>query len=116
MSKKNNYFSYNFIIIYFIIIIIIIDTIYAYSTYFEKEITIKNLNFFRNNSKNLINSIVDDENNVYQVQNSIYYGFFTSAELYLTLKENNRYKIKGNGLRISFLSMFPNIISAEKIN
>lgn len=115
MSKKNNYFSINFIIIYVFIIYIIINIIYIYSTYFEKEIIIKNLNFFKN-SKNLMNTLVDDKNNVYKVNNSIYYGFFTSAELYLSLEENNKYKIKGYGLRIPFLSIFPNIISAEKIS
>jgi hypothetical protein len=66
--------------------------------------------------KTLMNNVIDDKNNVYKVHNSIYYGFFNSAELYSSLEENTKYKIKGYGIRISFLSMFPNIISAEKIN
>jgi hypothetical protein len=115
MSKKNNYFDFNYMILYILIIFFIINIIYVYSTYFEKEITIKNLSNLRG-KKNLMNSVIDNKNNVYKVDNSIYYGFFSSAELYSSLEENTKYKIKGYGLRIPFLLMFPNIISAEKIN
>lgn len=115
MSKKINYFDINYIIIFFFIIIFIINIIYVYLTYFEKEITIKKLNNLRG-KRNLMNSVIDDKNNIYKVHNSMYYGFFSSAELYSSLEENTKYKIKGYGIRIPFLLMFPNIISAEKIN
>ena len=42
--------------------------------------------------------------------------FFTSAELYSSLKDNQRYTIKGYGLRIPFLGFYPMIIKATPIN
>jgi hypothetical protein len=42
--------------------------------------------------------------------------FFTSAELYSSLNDNQRYTIKGYGLRIPFLGFYPMIIKATSIN
>jgi hypothetical protein len=42
--------------------------------------------------------------------------FFTSAELYSSLKDNQTYTIKGYGLRIPFIGFYPIIIKAIPIN
>jgi hypothetical protein len=109
---KINYYTIGIIIV---IIIIIINIVYSYATYFEKNIKIINIfkiSSYKNNSKN---AILDDNNNVYLINNSILYGFFTESELYSTLNINKTYKIKGYGKRIPFIGMYPNIIDAKLI-
>jgi len=113
--NKNNYLSMNKIIIFIILILFIINLIYVYSTKKNKIITIKNSTYFKQ-SKYGFNIITDTENNVYQVNNSIYYLFFTSAELYEKLEINKTYKITYYGYRIPFINAFPNIIDATIVN
>jgi len=115
MKKKNDTNIYTYKIIFIIIaIIIIFQMIYAYSTKTNKIITIKNLNYFRSSNKGY-NLILDTNNNTYQITNSTYYLFFTSAELYQELEINKTYNITYYGFRIPFMSMYPIIISATKI-
>ena len=115
MVKKNYDFLSQKNLIIFLIVILLIIAIYTYSTQFTKKITIKNLTYFRS-SKNSYNLISDENNNVYKISNSIWYMFFTSAELYSSLNDNQRYTIKGYGLRIPFLGFYPMIIKATPIN
>ena len=60
--------------------------------------------------------VTDENDNVYIVSNSIYYLFFNSLELYTSLQNNQKYIIKGFGLRIPILGFFPHILKATKIN
>ena len=93
--KKNYFFndySLMYKIIFFIILILfIINIIYVYSTKKNKIITIKNSTYF-GQSKYGFNLIIDKDNNVYQVKNSIYYLFFNYAELYQQLEINKTYE------------------------
>ena len=88
--------------------------IYAYSTKTYKTITIKNSNYFKSSNKDY-NLILDTNNNLYQIKNSIYYLFFTAAELYQELEINKTYKITYYGYRIPILHMYPIIIDATII-
>ena len=85
--------------------------IYAYSTRTHKIITIKSSNYFKSSNKGY-NLILDTNNNSYQIRNSIYYLFFTAAELYQELEINKTYKITYYGYRIPILNTYPIIIDA----
>ena len=117
--KKNYFFndySLMYKIIFFIILILfIINVIYVYSTKKNKIITIKNSTYF-GQSKYGFNLIIDKDNNVYQVKNSIYYLFFNYAELYQQLEINKTYNITYYGYRIPFINAYPNIINASIVN
>ena len=123
MKKKSfsenfqNFFNYkNFII--FIIIILLLNLIYIYSTQYTKTITVKKLTSY-NYGKYGLNVrylVIDVNNNVYMISNSVYYLFFKSAELYGSLEINNTYTIKGYGFRIPILGYYPTIIKAIKVN
>lgn len=115
MKKNYDFFSQKNMIIFFVVILLMV-VIYSYSTQFTKKITIKNLTYFRSSSKNSHNLISDENNNIYEISNSIWYMFFTSAELYSSLKDNETYIIKGYGLRIPLLGFYPIIIKATPIN
>jgi hypothetical protein len=97
-----------------IIIYLIILFIYTYGTYFEKVITVKELNYVKN-FKQGTNIITDSDNDIYTIHNSVLYGFFTSVELFTKININETYKIRGYGFRIPILGYYKNIIGAEKI-
>ena len=111
-SNKNFWSNKNIII--FIVIIIILIIIYTYGTKFEKIITVKEINnlYIYKSSGNFIS---DTNNNIYKISNSIFYLFFTSTELYDEIDSNKTYKIKGYGLRIPILGLYPQITSVELI-
>jgi hypothetical protein len=112
---KKNYFLDNNLWIFIIIIVwIIIVFIYTYGTYFEKIITVKELDYIKYGRYGG-NILTDSDNNVYTVHNSLLYGFFTSAELYTQFRANQKYKIKGYGYRIPILGRYRNIIGAERL-
>lgn len=122
--KKNNYyftdFTDNYIIykifVLIIIIYIVLTLIFCYSTYFTKTIQIKSINYMKNTNNHGLNIIADTDNNIYTVHNSLYYGFFTASELYSNFTVGQSYKIKGYGLRVPILGMYPNVYSAMNIN
>ena len=110
----NKLFFSNKNIIIFFAIIIIINMVYTYGTKFEKKITVKELNnlYIYKSSGNFLS---DTNNNTYRISNSIFYLFFTSTEVYENIDPNKTYNIKGFGLRIPILGLYPQIISAELI-
>ncbi len=110
----NKFFFNNKTIIIFFIIIIIINIVYTYGTKFEKKITVKEINnlYVYKSSGNFLS---DTNNNIYRISNSIFYLFFTSTELYEKIDPNKTYNIKGFGLRIPIIGLYPQIISADLI-
>jgi hypothetical protein len=113
MAVYKNYFGYYLMIV--IIVIIVTELLYVYASHFTKTITIKNLDYV-GGKKYGKNIVTDLDNKVYSVSNSLFYGFFSSTELYTNLKINGTYIIKGYGYRVDFLNMYPNIISATLVN
>ena len=98
----------------FAIIYIILNALYSYTTYFTKTITIQDKESLKNGSYGH-NVVSDTEGNIYTIDNTIYYGFFTSTELYTTLDENKKYRITGYGYRVPVLNLFPSILSAQRL-
>jgi hypothetical protein len=99
--------------IYIVVFIVVINMLYAYATRFEKIIKIKETNVFR--GKYGVNTIADIDGNIYSVENSWFYLFFNSTELYTQFDAGNTYNITGYGYRIPVFNVYPNIIRAEKV-
>jgi len=118
MVKKYNFFlDKNFItylIIITFIISVLVNIIYTYSTKFEKTIIIKKTDSIRS-TKYGKNIIVDENNNVYYVQNNMYLLFFNSIQLYSNLEVNKTYRIKGYGFSYPNLGLYQNIFDAKEI-
>jgi hypothetical protein len=96
------------------IVYIILSALYSYTTYFTKTITIQDKESLRNGSYGQ-NVVSDTEGNIYTIDNTIFYGFYTSTELYTRLDENKKYQITGYGYRVPILNWFPSILSAQLI-
>ena len=99
--------------IFMVVFFLITSMVYSYFTVFEKIITVKEKDSMRTGKygKNIIS---DTDGNVYTIENSMFYDFFTAMELFTKIELNQSYKVKGFGYRIPILSMYPNIIKASK--
>lgn len=99
--------------IFLVVFFLITSMVYSYFTVFEKIITVKEKDSMRTGKygKNIIS---DTDGNVYTIENSMFYDFFTAMELFTKIELNQSYKVKGFGYRIPILGMYPNIIKASK--
>jgi hypothetical protein len=96
-----------------VVFFLVTSMVYSYFTSFEKVITVKEKDSMRSGKygKNIIS---DTDGNVYTIENSMFYEFFTAIELFTKIELNQSYKVKGFGYRIPILGIYPNIISASK--
>jgi hypothetical protein len=98
---------------YILIAIILVPYIfYPFLTYFERIITIKDKSVY---TPGRINTVNDNNNNVYAVSNSPILLHFTSAELFYRINQGETYRIKGYGFRVPFLQMYPNVVGVDKL-
>lgn len=99
--------------IFLVVFFLVTSIVYSYFTSFEKIITVKEKDSVRTGKygKNIVS---DTDGNVYTIENSILYDFFTAMELFTEIELNQSYKVKGFGYRIPILGVYPNIISASK--
>jgi hypothetical protein len=107
---------YKYILIFFIISIIF-QILLIIFTRFERVITInQNLTYGSGGGRSVSvnNMISDKEGRVYRVRNVLLLLHFTAAEVQAILEEGQTFKVKGYGLRIPFLGMYPTITKAEK--
>ena len=81
---------------------------YFFVTKFTKTITVKD-EFVEGQYRSIINIISDTENNVYQIKNKTLLLKFNASELLSKIENGKSYQIKGYGLRIPFLNLYPNI-------
>jgi hypothetical protein len=95
------------------------SAMYAYGTKFNKTITIDD-KFERvsgdQNGVSQIFTVSDRDNNVYRVSRSLWYWQWYSTELWNKMKKGETYNVTGYGIRLGFLSMYPNIISIQHID
>lgn len=112
VTLLSNLFRENNTIIIIIATFLFLSFLYSRITYFEKEITVKEINntFYGKYGSNII---VDTDDNIYSVSNTIFYLQFSSIELYAKIDAGNKYKIRGYGKRIPFLGLLPIIIDAK---
>jgi len=99
--------------VFLVVFFLVTSMVYSYFTVFEKIITVKEKDSMRTGKygKNIIS---DTDGNVYTIENSIFYDFFTAMELFTKIEQNQSYKVKGFGYRIPILGIYPNIIKASK--
>ena len=99
--------------VFLVVFVLLTSMMYSYFTSFEKIITVKEKDSMKTGKygKNIVS---DTDGNVYTIENSIFYDFFTAMELFTKIELNQAYKIKGFGYRIPILGIYPNIISASK--
>ena len=100
--------------IFLVVFFLVTSMVYSYFTSFEKIITVKEKDSMRTGKygKNIVS---DTDGNVYTIENSMFYDFFTAMELFTKIELNQSYKVKGFGYRIPILGIYPNIISASKV-
>jgi hypothetical protein len=92
-----------------IFVYIFIFYFYYFNTKFTKEITV-NKQYIEGHSKFLLNVISDTDNNVYTVDNKFLLLKFNSTENIAKLQSKKKYTIKGYGVRIPFLDLYPIIL------
>jgi len=99
----------------FLAAFLIFNILYSYSTYYSRDITIKQKNTY-SSGRYVRNTFTDENGNVYEATNSLPYLHFTAAEIWSRIEVNKKYSVTGYGLRIAFLGFYPNIISIKDIS
>ena len=105
------------IIIIFIVIVIasfFSNLILFFTKSFEHTITIKDKSILSNRS-NSTYRIVDTNNNIYNVVNVWFIGDFNRSEDYYFVNIGQTYKVKGYGIRIDALGIYPSIYTITKV-
>jgi hypothetical protein len=94
---------------------------YVYGTTFHKQIMI-NRKFQRihgggddGSAVKQVFCVSDTQNNVYRVQNNLYYWNWYATEMWSGLKEGEVYNVKGYGWRFGPLSMYPNLVAVSHV-
>jgi hypothetical protein len=108
------FLNMNYVLFYVatLVIYIILFYLYFFTTKFTKEITVKeDFLMVSTNNKTMLNLISDTSNTIYMVQNKYLLLKFNASEILVKLEKNKTYTVKGYGLRIPFLDLYPNIIS-----
>ena len=106
MQFKN--VNFNYVILFLICLWLILSGLFILFTKFEKVITIKAKEGYgmRNGRGQLV---TDETGGVYTVSNAFLIFHFTSAEVFGSLEVGKKYRVKGYGMRIPPIGMFPNI-------
>ena len=99
--------------VFIFIVAAFVNVIYVYLTPFERSITISQKISYAS-GKYMHNTLIDGEGRVYQVTASWPLLHFRAPEVWLTLEVGKTYTIRGNGIRIPILNIYPNIVAAVK--
>jgi hypothetical protein len=116
MNKKFldfiHFHRFNLILLLILFSSIIFNIVLYYTTHFEKTITIKDkYTRYRRHGSNY--NIVDENNNVYQVDNVWFKLNFDRAERYNKLEKGKKYKIEGYGIRLPMIDIYKNIYQVD---
>ena len=90
------------------VIIVVLYVVYILSFQFRRKIKVK-----RTYTKSTAYYVIDDNDEVYEVSNSLFFWSWNEAELWNSLKQGSEYNVVGYGMRIGFLGMFPLIIRMD---
>lgn len=88
---------------------------YTFGTGFTQQITIKDKYIAQHDGFSRY-MIVNNSDNPYRVAKNLWYMKFDNAETWNQLEKNKTYEIKGYGLRVPMLSLYPNIIRIKKVD
>lgn len=111
--KSVTTWSWNIILIAIVVFWILFDMLLVVFTRFDKEITIKYKEGYGGRSRQQL--VTDEKGVIYEVDNTIWLLHFTSPEVFGNLEVGKRYRVKGHGIRVPPLSIFPNIVDAIEV-
>lgn len=117
MASKWNFdleFSIGTFFLGFFVLWILFKIMLVLFTRFEKTITIES-NLAYGSGRSTGNVVSDKEGKVYKVENVLWLLHFRSAELQAELKPGSTYKVKGFGIRIPALGVYPVLTDAEPV-
>lgn len=103
------------------IISFVVHLVYVFSTKFTKTITVKKTytgvedESSGNGYYDMFTTymVVDTNNNVYQVSNSVWFWEWDAPEEWGKLSKGRTYTVNGYGKRMGLLGMYPQIITIE---
>lgn len=98
------------IVIIGVILLIPFSIIYRFTSSFNKDIVIKE-KYVTTKGNNTYYYIVSKKNETYILSNDLYTGQFNKSGLFARLDVGMKYNIKGSGVRIPILGIFPKIHS-----
>jgi hypothetical protein len=84
--------------------------LYFFITKFEKTITVSE-EFLIGSNKTIINIVTDKQNKAYQLKDVLLLWSFNTDRNMITLRPGETYRVKGYGIRVGFLSLYPTITS-----
>lgn len=106
----------------FLVVILLVHCMYCVATVGHEIITVSDKNIFTTSSGHGDTLSVMSRHMVYTTDgqalinvNCIWFGKFKSDELQAKLKKGKTYKIKTSGIRVPFLGMHKNILSATPV-
>ena len=85
----------------------------SYSDPHWETITVKDKNIGIQASNSYL---VYTQKEVYEIQDLLYIGFFTSSDVYNQIEVGDMIRVKVYGRRIPFLSAYKNIVEVQPIN
>jgi len=82
-------------------------------TRFERTITVES-NLAYGGNRSIGNVVSDKEGHIYKIRNVALLLHFRAAEIQAMLKPGETFKVKGFGIRVPFLGMYPTIYDVQK--
>ena len=111
--KINSYSNIGFIVFIIIFIVVLFAGVINYIfNSFEITITIKDK--YIKSYRQTTYTVVDTNNNIYNVNNAWFIGDFNKAEDYNLMDKGSTYKVKGFGFRVDMLGWYPTIYNIQK--
>ena len=92
----------------------VIFYVYFFFTRWTKTIQV-NEEFLMGQSRSVANHVVDQKGDVYVIRNSPLVLHFKAAEVAAKIVDFKEYKVKGYGLRLPILGLFPVITHAQTV-
>ncbi len=110
-SDSNIHFMIIKVFIIIFILLLSISIINYIFNGFEITITIKD-KYIKSYRKTTY-TVVDTNNNIYNVDNAWFIGDFNKAEDYNVMNKGEKYKVKGFGFRVDMLGWYPSIYNVQ---
>ena len=82
---------------------------------FDNVIIVKD-KYVKYENKETVYMITDTENRIYRFENSIWRLHWRRAEDWNNVDKNQRYRVKGVGIRSPFFGWYPHIYSVKKLD
>ena len=105
-------------IIIFALIWILVYALYVWLTPFTKTLRVTNKDIYAyGEGRSLVarNSIADEQGNVYRIANAWPLLEFKSAEALMSIQLQETYEVRGYGIRVPILGLFPTIYKVKKV-